>query len=139
MAERLGRDTVHALHTTLMAASHTAHGDITRVPVQMSFRLATVRWSRRFHPSPARRGRQQTTRAPSSRLGARAPGSALAKNFSENGWIASSSVCVDVTMRRFACLRLSSYIQPELQDDVDLTSQTHFSSSSGPFADDDGP
>ena len=61
MAERLGRDTVHALNTTLMAALHTAHGDSTRVPVQMRFRLAIARWSRRFHWSPARRGRQQTT------------------------------------------------------------------------------
>ena len=61
MAERLGRDTVHALHTTLMAASHTAHSDITRVPVQVRFRPAIAHWSRRFHQSPTRRGRQQTT------------------------------------------------------------------------------
>ena len=60
MAEKLGRNTVHALHTTLMAASHTAHSNITRVLVQMRFRLAIARWLRRFHQSPARRGRQQT-------------------------------------------------------------------------------
>ena len=61
LAERRGRDTVHALHTTLMAASHTAHCDFTREPVQMRLRLAIAPWSRRFHQSPARRGRQQTT------------------------------------------------------------------------------
>ena len=56
-----------------------------------------------------------------------------ARDFSEYGWTASSSVCVDATMRRFAYARLSSYIQPKLLVDVDLTSQTHFSPSSGHF------
>ena len=69
----------------------------------LCFRLAIARWPRRFHQCPARRERQQTTQTSSSRLGAHAPGSASARNFSKNGWIASSSVCVDVTMRRFAC------------------------------------
>ena len=67
-AERMGPYTVHALHTTLMAASHTARCDFTRVPVQMRLRLAIARWSRLFHPCPARRVRQQTTSAPSSHL-----------------------------------------------------------------------
>ena len=72
------------LHTRL----HRTDSDFTRVPVQMRFRFAIARWSRRFHQSPTRRGRQQTTQAPSS-IGARALGSASAKNFSD-GWIASS-------------------------------------------------
>ena len=61
MAEKMGRDTVHALHTTLMAASHTAHSVFTRVPVLMRFRLAILGWSCRFHQPPVRRGRQQMT------------------------------------------------------------------------------
>ena len=138
MAERLGRDTVHALHTTLMAASHTAHGDITRVPVQMSFRLAIARWSRRFDSLQHDEGVSKRLEHIPLALVRELLVQASAKNFSENGWIASSTVCVDVTLRRFACVKLSSYIQPELQVDVDLTSQTHFSSSSGPFADDNG-
>ena len=32
-----------------------------RTQTMVSFRLAIARWSRRFHHSPARRGRQQTT------------------------------------------------------------------------------
>ena len=44
----------------------------------------------------------------------------------QNGWMASSSVCVDATLRRFACARLSSYFQPNILVDVDLTSDALF-------------
>ena len=63
---------------------------------------------------------------PPHALGSRALGSASARNFSENGWMASSAVCLDATLRRFACARLSSYIQPNNLVDVDLTSDALF-------------
>ena len=97
----------------------------------MSLRQAIARWSRHFTNLLRDAGVSKRLQAPSSRLGARAPAAASVSNLYEFGWIASSCVCVDVTMRRIACARHSPHIQPDLLVDVDLTSQTHFSSSCG--------
>ena len=58
---RKGWAATPSTHSIQPSWLHRTPRDFTRVPVQMRFRLAIARWSRRFHQSPARRGRQQTT------------------------------------------------------------------------------
>ena len=112
MAERMGRDTVRALHTTLMAASPCERACLCRCAFALRSHVGRVVYTSLQHDHGVSKRLEQTF-----------------------GQTASSSVCVDATMRRFAYARFSSYIQPKL---LIFPRRRTFRPPLATFADDDG-